>query len=572
MAGPIPRRGAPVTRRRLAAAVVAAVACQASAAHLVLCDAPTPGARVLERYVDPEGKALELSVGGESPRGCRRTEVPVEASRVRWARVITPAEAARLQRGLSLQGIESTGRFAVSEIGGVDDPSPAPAALPLSTELLDLLAAMPFGVEERVSARRDGSAVIVECRSGSRPAGVTLAAGRPLPRGAQLEVSLRHEADQPFRIGLADSARARQGDPEWLGTAGAEKGQARWPVPAAGADAGGWQSWTVLCPDAPGRVVLQSLRAEAIAASAQAPGRALWAWRPAQWLEAPARLLAMLEKSRADTVYLTVPVREGAVQDPAALRDFIATAGKRGIKVWAVTGDPRSVLPQQRPAQVALARAYAHYNQSAPQAARLAGLQLDNEPYLVPGYHLDVERWLTAYVETVREVRAAGELPLEIAVPFWWAEQAYRDGKLLDALAPHVDSAAVMNYRTDPARIRQSAEPFLAWGARHGRSVRIALEAGPIDDEVVRHYRPAPSGELWLLDLAGLPALVLLDGAAPPPAGRAFAYSHETRAPASAITFRGKAGSLVPLVEQLEQEWRAWQAFRGIALHEFEPD
>ena len=549
-----------------------AVAWQAPAAHLLLCDAPAPGAKVLERYVDPGGKVLELSVGDEAPRECRRMEVQVEASRVRWARVIAPAAAARLQRGLSLQGIESAGRFTVSEIGGMDDPTPGPAALPIATDLLDLLAAMPFGVEERVSARRDGGAVIVECRSGSRPAGVTLTAGRPLPRGAQLEVSLDYEADQPFRIGLADSTRARRGDPEWLGTAGAERGQARWPVPAAGADAGGWQSWTVLCPDVPGRVVLQSLRAQVIAASAQAPGRALWAWRPAQWLETPARLLAMLEKSRADTVYLTVPVREGAVQHPEELRDFIASAAKRGIKVWAVTGDPRSVLPQERAAQVALARAYVTYNQSATPAARLAGLQLDNEPYLVPGYHLDVERWLTAYVETVREVRAAGDLPLEIAVPFWWAEQAYRDGKLLDALAPHVDSVAVMNYRTDPARIRQSAEPFLAWGTRHRRSVRIALEAGPIDDEIVRHYRPAPSGELWLLDLAGLPALVLLDSAAPPPSGQAYAYSHETRALGSAITFRGKASSLAALVEQLEQEWRAWQAFRGIALHEFEPD
>jgi hypothetical protein len=157
-------------------------------------------------------------------------------------------------------------------------------------------------------------------------------------------------------------------------------------------------------------------------------------------------------------------------------------------------------------------------------------------------------------------------------VPFWWSGQPYRGGSLLDALAPHVDAVAVMNYRTDPARIRESAEPFLAWGARHRRSVRIALEAGPIDDEVVRHYRPAKSGELWLIELGGQPVLALLDKPAAVSTGRAFAFSHQTGAPGGAVTFRGKTRELVALTAQLEAEWAAWPGFAGVALHEFEPE
>jgi hypothetical protein len=562
----------PSVPARIAAMVLMAAALPASAERIVLCDAPVAGATVLEKYVDPGGKAIELAVGGEAPSACKQVEIPVEAAQVRWARLLTPAEAARLDLGISLQGTDKEGRFTVSEVSGLESSASAPAALPLSAELLDVLQPAPFGVEERAVVRRDGAAIVLECRAGTRPAGATLSAGRPLPRGARLEIELAYEAEQAFRIGLADSARTGRGDPAWLGTAVAGERNARWTMPTEGADPGGWQSWTVLCPESSGRLVLRSLSASPRPPAAAPPGRALWAWRPAQWLETPARLLDTLEKSRADMVYLTVPVRAGTVEHAEELRGFVAGAARRGVKVWAVTGDPRAVLPQERAVQAGLARAYAEYNRSADPESRLAGLQLDIEPYLLPGYHLAVERWLSAYFETLREVRAAGGLPLEVAVPFWWAGQPYRGGNLPDALAPLVDSVAVMNYRTDPARIRESAEPFLAWGTRHRRSVRIALEAGPIEDEIVRHYRPAPSGQLWRLELAGQPVLVLLDRAAPPPGGRAYAYSHETRAPGSAITFRGQAGPLVSLVEQLEREWQAWPSFQGVALHEFEPE
>ena len=77
---------------------------------------------------------------------------------------------------------------------------------------------------------------------------------------------------------------------------------------------------------------------------------------------------------------------------------------------------------------VKMARAYAAYNRDAPAQARLSGLQLDIEPYLNSGYQLDTEDWMAAYLDTLSQVRAQAMMPMDVAVPFWWGRQRFRNG------------------------------------------------------------------------------------------------------------------------------------------------
>ena len=104
------------------------------------------------------------------------------------------------------------------------------------------------------------------------------------------------------------------------------------------------------------------------------------------------------------------------------------------------------------------------------------------------------------------------------------------------------------------------------------RSVRIALESDPIPDELARHYRPAASGPVLLVPYADRFLLVLMDATASHPDGKAYALSHQTRAPGSAVTFQGRWRSLEALLPRLESIWSAWPAFAGIALHEPDAD
>lgn len=302
--------------------------------------------------------------------------------------------------------------------------------------------------------------------------------------------------------------------------------------------------------------------------------RSLWAWQPDLWRERPDALFGLLERHGARLAFITVPVHAdtGTVETPQALSRFIEQATARDISVWAVIGDPAHVLPRERPHVTRMTRAYAAYNADAPSAGRLAGLQLDIEPYLNPGYDLDVEGWLSAYVETLRAIRETAGMPLDVAVPFWWGRQRYRNTTLLEQLTPLVDVVSVMNYRTDRKQVVDFARPFLDWGARLDRKVRLGLEAGPMPDEVMRTFRPAGSGTLWVINLQQQAVLLELGEARPNPSGETYRYSHTVPWRGTSSTFRGHVDELMRLVAALEQEWSRHPAFAGVALHGLDGD
>lgn len=298
------------------------------------------------------------------------------------------------------------------------------------------------------------------------------------------------------------------------------------------------------------------------------PVRSLWAWQPALWLERGQDTLQRLDRWGGRLVYVTVPVDEaGEVGDAARLAGFLEDARRQGIDVWAVDGEPRSVLPFERGRLLERVRAYAAFNRRQPADLRLGGLQLDVEPYLLSlaGEHAALHQ---AYVDTVSAARAAARMPLEVAVPFWWIDRKVPNGSFTSALAGAVDTIAVMDYRTDPALIERFAVPWLRWGVEHDRGVRIALEAGPIPDEPRAHFRPDERGELWHVRVGPQDVLVLFDREVALLAGQAFAYSHASRFRGETLTFRGRTDALRDLLPALERTFSRWRSFRGIALHE----
>jgi hypothetical protein len=216
-----------------------------------------------------------------------------------------------------------------------------------------------------------------------------------------------------------------------------------------------------------------------------------------------------------------------------------------------------------------MARAYAAYNAGVEPAARLAGLQFDVEPYLLPEYGAGKIDWDARYLAMARTLRhAAGSLRLELVVPFWWDSR----GALLDGLAPLVDTLTVMDYRTDPAQVTAFAIPFLDWAARHRKQVRIALEAGEIAPETQRRYVRAgtgDAGELLRLKLRDQQVLVLLREPVTVAGAESFVLSSTREIDGSATTFHKDKQAMLRLLPDLETDFNAWgDAFGGMALHE----
>ncbi|HLA35295.1 MAG TPA: hypothetical protein VJ001_10570 [Rhodocyclaceae bacterium] len=298
--------------------------------------------------------------------------------------------------------------------------------------------------------------------------------------------------------------------------------------------------------------------------------RSAWIWSPAVWIDTPEKIWAMQSRHKLEAVYLTLPTEAGQVRNIDLLSTFVTEARRRGLAVWSVSGDPGDVLEANRSALLSRLAAYADYNRRVAAGARLAGVQLDIEPYLIPGYRLSPAAWRERYLATVRMARTAlpASTRLDLAMPYWWARHKDWGDTLLDALASLDIGITVMNYRTDLDALLDGARPFLEWSQRYGKPVNIGLELGPIPDETRRHYRgSADGGELWLLPLGGHPALMLLSAPTDGLPGKAFRYTHATDAPATVITFAGNLARLDAMTEKLLPVWSAWPNFVGLTLH-----
>jgi len=299
--------------------------------------------------------------------------------------------------------------------------------------------------------------------------------------------------------------------------------------------------------------------------------RSTWLWQVEVVLQDLDRQIDQLAADDIRTLFLAIPIagEPVAVSRSAELGEAIGRLRAVGIEVWAVEGDPAAVTLSGRVPFVARTQALVRFNSAQPPNQRLAGIQYDIEPYLNPHFALDKGVWLQAYVDTVAQLAAAADMPVELAVPFWWPMLAVDGKPLLDLLADLVDGLAIMNYRTDPDEIRRLAEPFLSWGAAHDRYVRVGLEAGPLPDQEMVSFRVGRPGRLWHVLVGDADAIVLLDKALENPAGASLQERFSVPVPAANTTFFGQRDRLDALLPELDRAWQSKPAFAGIALHEY---
>ncbi|MEM8766136.1 MAG: hypothetical protein AAGE43_01730 [Pseudomonadota bacterium] len=546
---------------------------------LQFCES-APGAEPIRsrEYLHIDGSRRVLSLAEQPDPACTNLELSVPADAVRWFGRVSRKKASAVGRGVILQGLvnEDGEGVRISEVIVSDATETEKAALPLKENLLTALNGRVYGVEERARLTMTGTGLTLECRAGEHPAGVVLRNDRSrLPR-VSLELVLTAETTAAFAVGYADGIGHRLEAPKPLGRV-TTSGRQTFALPASHNSATGDSvpdfAFTLQCPSAAGSLALANLEVTTDP-GVRTPERSIWIWRPSEWLENADALLTELVTLGTPVVYVSVPLADSApgaltVSHPEALAEFIRRAAERRIDVWAVEGDPHAVLPSGQTHFAERARALDAFNAGQPAAERLAGVQYDIEPYLLPEFALDQDAWLAAYVETIAGLKRELTMPLEVAVPFWWSGLTTGGGRLLDRLAPHVDGVNVMNYRTDPVLLQQFAEPFLAWGATEGVAVRIALEAGPIADEDRWHYRAAESGRLWLRKIGGEDVLVLLDRPRPSPTGLALSLSHQSQLVGSHITFKGDLTRMQGVMAELELIWSVWPSFAGLALHEY---
>jgi hypothetical protein len=563
------------TRKLIAAALrgipfaLLLIMSDAKAAWLHLCPQAQPAdGTVSALFHLPNGEQQHLIVNDEHSRaGCRSIALPVPAQAIAAIRALPAALAASISNDVILDGSERQGQFVIGAVSnGTKSQAPAQAriAAPLRANLLHGMQLRAFGVEERAHAALADGRLTLQCRAGKRPAGVVLNVHWHLPQ-ASLQLELHAEGTGKFDALLADTALAAGDTAYRIGTLSATPRlhALALPLPGKGFDRSSWQSVTIACPNEASQLRLDGLRLLP-QPSGSTPPRASWVWNADAWQQQPDEVIARATRYGIRLLFISIPANAGKVAAPEKLASFIERAAAHGIAVWSVDGDPHMVLPQEQSAAVRRVRAYAAFNATHP-ATRIGGLQFDVEPYLLPGYDNASGEWEARYLDLARALhRAAGSLPLEFVVPFWWGDKA----ALLDRLAPYASGLSVMDYRTDAAEILRFGAPFLDWGNSHRKQVRIALESGPVEAESRRRYVKATSGELWLIQADRTKLLLLLKEAQPNPAGPAFRLAGSTLSDVCATSFMGDAARLKKLLPELESDFSAWDSFAGLALHE----
>ena len=548
----------------------------AHAAWLHQCPAGAgtpPDAQAEAKAGGADGAPLRYVVSAQARLpGCK--SVPLASgAQVETLYPLAPGETP--EEVILLHGNVADGRFAVSESELPSSrPGPErPAPMPLGTNLLAAMRTRTFGVEERVRATLQDGRLRVECRPGSRAAGVILTGPWFMTRADSVLAATYTAQGGAFTWQVADETRRARDDAFDLGTMAPGATSARLALPAR-LERAGWRQFVLLCPAAQASADVTAL-ALAPAGPPRTGPRATWVWRPGDWIDGGPALLDWAVAQGIRELFVTVPLKDGtAVRAPDLLAGFVRQAGERGVGVYAVDGDPHMVLAAEVAGVARRVHAYAAYNAAQPPAARLRGVQFDVEPYLLPDNVLPPGRRDAAYVDMARALKAAAgdALRLEFVVPFWWG----RNTALLDALAPYADALAVMDYRTDRDQIVEFAIPFLDWATAHGRRARIALEAGNIDPEIQRRYVKAAGapGDLQAVDIGGRRVLALLRAplaaaGAGAGAGAELYRLQSTRAiDGSATTFHKDKAALLRQLPGLETTFGAWEGFGGIAVHE----
>lgn len=516
-------------------------------------------------FLLPEGERRWLVFSVAAPAGCTGTSVPIDPSDLA-AVAIAPDSTAL---GYVLTGqFAPSGTATISEVAPLESPPGAREMndVPLHRNLLPQLQSHPFGAP-RTALKRVGEALEVTCTAGSPLAGVLLESKAGLPRGVGLSMELGYEGGG-LELAVSDAARLRREEPLPLGSLNTvAAGRHSFNIPDAIARGEAW-GITLVCPAAGGKVLVRSLQLTT-GLSVAARDRATWVWDSSQWQSGSETLLRLARQHRVTTLFISVRVdAAGEVRDGQSLRRFVAAARRQGVAVWAVEGDPRAVLPEERQKFVARTAAIRRWNERQPPGMQLAGMQYDIEPYVLPGYQLDPAGWHAAYLDTLKALKSAAGMPVDVVLPFWWADAKVGKSRLLDTLAPIVETVTVMDYRTDPVQIRQFALPFLEWGRVNDKRVRIALEAGRIEDEQMRVFRPAPRGTLLKVRVQGQWVLLMSRRVMESADGELFEETQSGVSKGNTISFYHDKPALIRLVPVLERHWRSYPAFGGVAIHE----
>jgi hypothetical protein len=494
-------------------------------------------------------------------------KLPVKASDIRWIFPVQTEHAKGQFDRIALQGLFTATSTQISEVIPGGSERVDTEMIPVKTNLVEIAETKKFGIEERV---RIIEPFHFSWRSGNKPAGILIRHQLTWPSEGSYVCEMIASGKGAVTAALSNQDQLDREAPKTLHSIQLSELPKTYVLDGAKASHREWQGLTLVAPNDAGWINIESITIRPKLQTAAPPKTGAWAWDPKHWMTNPELIWKLQKDFLLQQVFITVPVENQSVKDPDLLAKFIGEASERGLEVRAVIGDPHLVLASTRPFLIKQLKALMVYNRQNPKAKQLSAVQLDIEPHLLPGFHLNPALWRDRFFETTMAAYNTLEqsIPLDMVVPVWWGNHPQFGESLLSKLNQDGLSITVMNYRTDINRLLTAGAPFMRWSSTSGNDVYMALETGPLLDEQRRTYAVNPDrGELWLTHINKKPFWILFKHPVSGLDGKAFALTEETKAEASHLTFGGNLKELREAMEQLNIVWSQWPNFRGIAIH-----
>lgn len=212
------------------------------------------------------------------------------------------------------------------------------------------------------------------------------------------------------------------------------------------------------------------------------PRVGFWVWDYRAMIADPEPMLALCRQERCLRLLVQMPELYESDDVWERYGRLLRRIRSESIEAFALDGYPDAVNDPERLA--ATIRRLLETMGDHP----VDGIQLDIEPYLLPGFAGDADGY-PRYLKAIEGLKTAvrGQTRLSIVLPFWFSTVRAGERPVAFAVIDLADEVAVMSYRTDVQEVAAIGRDILRYGDLAGVPVWLAIETRALPVE--RHSR-----------------------------------------------------------------------------------
>jgi hypothetical protein len=175
--------------------------------------------------------------------------------------------------------------------------------------------------------------------------------------------------------------------------------------------------------------------------------KALFSWSSSKITEDYSEFFDVLDTGELNTIFQTL---SSSVEENKLIR-FLEYASHEGIAVYGLTGTPEWAYDPSGKSMIEYVERINKLNQKLPKKARVKGIVMDVEPYLLDDYKTNSKVIMKSFVEGLKatyKVAKDNQLEFIVCIPYYYDTFGF-EKEVEMIIGEASDQVAVMNYYLD---------------------------------------------------------------------------------------------------------------------------